>query len=115
MPFFMKGGNGVTVELSTAIIISVLSLGFSVYMGLKNNKRTDSKEIEERVRNNTEINMKLDNINSTTQDIKSEISSMRTEISRHNDRIIALEQKCSSAHKRIDEVVKRLNMDEKEG
>ena len=67
-----------TIEISTAIIISVLSLGFSVFMGMKNSKRTDKKDIEERVRENTRINMKLDNINSTTQDIKSELSSVRT-------------------------------------
>lgn len=39
-----------TIEVSTAIIISVLSLGFSVFMGLKSNKRTDAKDIEERER-----------------------------------------------------------------
>ena len=42
-----------TIEVSTAIIISVLSLGFSVFMGLKSNKRTDTKDIEDRVKENT--------------------------------------------------------------
>ena len=42
-----------TIEVSTAIIISVLSLGFSVFMGLKNNKRTDAKDIEDPVKENT--------------------------------------------------------------
>ena len=51
-----------TIEVSTAIIISVLSLGFSVFMGLKSNKRTDTKDIEDRVKENTRINMKLDAI-----------------------------------------------------
>lgn len=32
-----------TIEVSTAIIISVLSLGFSVFMGLKSNKRQIQK------------------------------------------------------------------------
>ena len=84
-------------------------------MGLKSNKRTDSKEIEERVRNNTQINMKLDSINLATQDIKNEISSMRTDINKHNDKIIVLEQSCKQAHKRIDEINSRLNIDDKEG
>lgn len=101
-----------TIEISTAIIISVLSLGFSVFMGMKNSKRTDKKDIEERVRENTRINMKLDNINSTTQDIKSELSSVRTDIQKHNDKIIILEQSCKQAHKRIDELNVRLNMNE---
>lgn len=113
-PLKRKDGIDVTIELSTAIIISVVSLGFSVYMGLKNSKRTDNKEIEERVRNNTQINMKLDSINSATQDIKNEISSMRTDINKHNDKIIVLEQSCKQAHKRIDEIASRLNIEEKD-
>ena len=66
-----------TIEISKAIIISVLSLGFSVFMGLKNNKRTDAKDIEERVKENTRINMKLDAISNNTTEIKNEISEMR--------------------------------------
>lgn len=100
-----------TIEISTAIIISVLSLGFSVFIGLKNSKRTDTKDIEDRVKDNTKINMKLDNINSTTQDIKSDLSSMRNDIKAHNDKIIVLEQSCKQAHKRLDEIINRLNLD----
>ncbi len=102
-----------TIQLSAAIVISVLSLLFSVIMGLKSNKRTDSKDLEERVKENTRINMKLDNINSTTQDIKSELMTVRTDLQKHNDKLIILEQSCKQAHKRIDEMVSRLNFDEK--
>lgn len=98
-----------TIELSTAIIISVLSLGFSVYIGLKNSKRTDTKDIEERVKDNTRINMKLDAIAGTTQEIKSEISTMREEINKHNDKIIKLEQSLKSAHHRLDTLEERMN------
>ena len=99
-----------TVEV--AVLISIVSVAFSVYFGLKNNKRSDSKEIEDRVKDNTRINMKLDNINSTVQDIKSEITSMRTDIKSHNDRIIMLEESCKQAHKRIDELNNRMNINE---
>ena len=47
-----------TIDVSAAIVISVLSLAFSVFMGVKNNKRSDTKDIEERVKDNTKINMK---------------------------------------------------------
>ena len=103
------------VEIITPIVLSVISLAFSVFMGMKNNKRTDTKDIEERVKENTRINMKLDNINSTTQDIKTELSSVRLDLQKHNDKIIVLEQSCKQAHKRIDEIASRLNFDEKEG
>ena len=96
-----------TVEV--ALIISIVSVVFSVFFGLKNNKRTDTKDIEERVKENTRINIKLDNIGQTVQDIKSEISSMREDIKAHNDRIIKLEESCKAAHRRMDTFEERIN------
>lgn len=97
-----------------AILISIVSVVFSIFFGMKNSKRTDTKDIEERVKQNTKINMKLDNINSTTQDIKSQLSSVRSDIQKHNDKLIVLEQSCKQAHKRIDEIASRLNLEGKE-
>lgn len=102
-----------TIEVSTAIIISVLSLAFSVFMGLKSNKRTDTKDIEERVKENTRINMKLDAISSNTTDIKNEVSKMRKEINSHDNRIVKVEESVKSAHHRIDGLEERMN-DQKE-
>lgn len=96
-----------TVEV--ALIISIVSVVFSVFFGLKNNRRTDTKDMEERVKENTRINFKLDNIGQTTQEIKTEISSMREDIKSHNDRIIKLEESCKSAHHRIDMLSERIN------
>lgn len=97
-----------------AILISIVSVVFSIFFGMKNSKRTDTKDIEERVKQNTKINMKLDNINSTTQDIKSQLSSVRSDIQKHNDKLIVLDQSCKQAHKRIDEIASRLNLEGKE-
>ena len=96
-----------TVEV--ALVISVVSVVFSVFFGLKNSKRTDTKDIEERVKENTRINVKLDNITLTTQEIKSEISSMREDIKSHNDRLIKVEESIKSAHHRINTLEERLN------
>ena len=100
-----------TIEISTAIaiIISVLSLGFSVFMGLKSNKRTDAKDIEERVKENTRINMKLDAISNNTTEIKNEVSEMRKEINSHDSRIIKVEESANQAHHRLDTIEERLN------
>ena len=98
-----------TIEVSTAIIISVLSLGFSVFMGLKSNKRTDTKDIEERVKENTRINMKLDAISNNTTDIKNEVSEMRKEINSHDCRIVKVEESVKSFHHRLDGIEERLN------
>ena len=97
------------MKVDFSLIISLISVAFAIFFGLKNSKRTDVKDIEERVKENTKINIKLDNIGQTTQDIKSEISSMRDDIKSHNDRIIKLEESCKSAHHRIDGLAKRID------
>lgn len=103
-----------TIEISTAIIISVLSLGFSVFIGLKNSKRTDTKDIEERVKENTRINMKLDGITSNTAEIKAEISEMRKEINSHDSRLVKIEESVKSAYHRIDGIEKVVRCEKEE-
>ena len=61
------------------------------------------------MKENTRINVKLDNISQATQEIKSEISSMREDIKSHNDRLIKLEESVKSAHHRIDGIAERMN------
>lgn len=97
------------MQVEVAYLISIVSLAFSVFFGLKNNKRTDTKDIEERVKDNTRINMKLDAIADTMQEIKTELSSMREDINSHNDKIIMLESSLKSAHHRLDTLEERIN------
>ena len=97
------------MQVEISYLISIVSLAFSVFFGLKSSKHTDTKDIEERVKDNTRINMKLDAIAGTTQEIKSEISTMREEINKHNDKIIKLEQSLKSAHHRLDNLEERMN------
>lgn len=97
------------MQVEIAYLISIVSLAFSVFFGLKSSKHTDTKDIEERVKDNTRINMKLDAIAGTTQEIKSEITTMREEINKHNDKIIKLEQSLKSAHYRLDTLEERMN------
>lgn len=96
-----------TIEL--ALLISIVSVCFSIGFGLKNNKRTDTKDIEERVKENTRINTKLDSICQDTKEIKVEIASMRDDIKSHNDRIIKVEESCKQAHHRLDTLEDRVN------
>lgn len=85
-----------------AIIISFSSFCFAVWIGLKGDKRTDTKDIEERAKQNAKINFKLDEISGTTREIKADISSVREDIKSHNDRLIKVEESAKQAHKRID-------------
>lgn len=101
-----------TVISIIGIVLSAISVSAVIYFNSKGSKKTDIREIEERVRDNTAINMKLDAISSTTQDIKTEISSMRDDIKSHNDRLARLEESLKTAHKRIDGLQERIDKEE---
>jgi predicted nuclease with TOPRIM domain len=97
------------MQVEIAVLISIVSVAFSVFFGIKNNKRSDTKDIEERVRNDTKINVKLDNISSTIQDVKSEISSIREEMKSYNERLVKVEEITKQAHHRLDGLEERMN------
>ena len=101
-----------------AVIISIISVAFSVFFGFfslsfnsKNDKRSDRVELEERVKENTRINMKLDTISNNTTEIKNEVTEMRKELNSHDSRIVKVEESVKSAHHRIDGLEARLNED----
>jgi septal ring factor EnvC (AmiA/AmiB activator) len=102
------------MTIEVALLISIVSVAFSIYFGLKGNKRSDTRDIEERVRQDTIINTKLDSISQTMQDIKADIASMHNEINSHNDRLIIVEQSVKSAHHRLDNMEKKISDEEKE-
>lgn len=89
--YLQKGLANMTIEISVAIVISFISLSFSVYMGLKGNKRTDTKDIEERTKERTELNVQLRYITQNTQDIKEQINSLMRDVQKHGDRITQME------------------------
>lgn len=102
------------MSVEVALLVSIVSVAFSIFFGLKNSKRTDTKDIEERVKDNTRLNMKLDVITSNTTEIKNEVLEMRKEINIHGDRIIKVEESVKSAHHRLDGLEKRINGEEKQ-
>lgn len=102
-----------TIEISVAIVISVLSLSFSVYKGLKDSKRTDEQDVEERAAEISQINTKLDFINTTTQESKERLFSLVEKVDEHGERITKVEESCKSAHHRIDTLENRINKEGK--
>lgn len=85
-------------------LIGICSFLFSILWNARNDKRATVQEIEDRVKDNTRINTKLDDISTVSREIKDDVSSMRRDIQSHNDRLIKVEESCKQAHKRIDEV-----------
>lgn len=89
-----------TIEIT--ILISVVSVAFAVYFGLKSARRADIKDIEERTAQNTTINIKLDSISNTVNDIKYDISETKKKVDEIDRRLIVVEQSTKSAHHRLD-------------
>jgi len=94
-----------TIEVT--ILISVVSVAFAIFFGLKSNHRNDVKDIEERATKNAEINYKLDSISNNVNDIKYDISATRKKVDDIDRRLIIVEQSSKSAHHRLDEITGR--------
>ncbi len=91
-----------TIEVMT--LITIASVIFGIYSGLKNNKRADTSEIEARAKEQATVNVKLDNIGSDCRDIKQDIGTVKKDVTALSERLIKVEQSVKSAHHRIDEL-----------
>lgn len=91
-----------TIEIT--ILVSIVSVAFAIYFGLKSNRRSDVKDIEDRATRNAEINFKLDTISSNVNDIKYDISVTRKKVDEIDKRLVIVEQSTKSAHHRIDRI-----------
>lgn len=89
-----------TIEIS--IIISVVSVAFAVFFGLKNNKRTDSKDIAERVARETKLDMKLNEIGNDVKEVKETVRTIQGDVKNHEGRIVKLEASYARLHERVD-------------
>lgn len=91
-----------TIEI--ALLISIVSVVFSVFFGLKNNKKSDQKEIADRIARDTRTDMKLDEISSNVRDVKETVKNIQNDIKDHEGRIVKLEASHKAEHKRLDEI-----------
>ena len=91
-----------TVEITLAVVISIASLSFSVSMGLKGNRKSDEKEIIERIARETRTDMKLDEIGKDIKEVKETVKNIQNDIKDHEGRIVKLEASLKALHKRLD-------------
>ena len=92
------------MTIEVALVISIVSVAFSVFFGLKNNKRSDTKEIEARIAWETKVTMNLDAISRNMEEIKDLIRGVQNDVKDHEGRIVKLEASYKAEHKRLDEV-----------
>jgi uncharacterized protein YlxW (UPF0749 family) len=91
-----------TIEI--ALLISIVSVAFSVFFGLKNNKKSDQKEIADRIARDTRTDMKLDEISKDVKDVKETVRNIQNDVKDHEGRIVKLEASYKAEHKRLDEI-----------
>ena len=85
------------------IAISFCALCFSVFMGLRGNKKTDEKEIEARVTRETRTDMKLDEISKDIKEVKETVKHIQNDVKDHEGRIVKLEASLKALHRRLDD------------
>ena len=78
-------------------------------MGLRGNRQADSKEIESRIRSETKMDAKLDEVISTGRDTRDAVRELNKEIRQHSDRIVSVESSLDALAKRVEVVENRLN------
>jgi peptidoglycan hydrolase CwlO-like protein len=90
------------MSIEITLLISVVSLSFAIYSGLKNMKRADTSDVERRATEQATVNVKLDNIAGDCRDIKQDMSSVKKDVQSLSERLVVVEQSVKSAHHRID-------------
>ena len=86
------------------MLISIVSVAFSIFFGLKNSRKSDEKDIADRIARDTRTDMKLDEISSNVRDVKETVKNIQNDIKDHEGRIVKLESSYKAEHKRLDEL-----------
>ena len=94
----------ITIPQIITIFISLCALLFSIYMGVRGNKKTDTDEIKSRVERETRLDMKLVEIGNDVKEVKETVKSIQNDVKDHEGRIVKLEASYKAEHKRLDEV-----------
>lgn len=93
-----------TIEI--ALLISIVSVGFAIYFGIKSTKRADISDVTKKAEETATINVKLDQIGGDVRDIKYDMSTLKRDVQELTERVIVVEQSTKSAHHRLDTIEK---------
>jgi hypothetical protein len=90
----------ITIEIT--ILLSVVSVSFAIYFGIKNSKRNHTIDTKSDTAQLTTVIVKLENIGIGITEIKSELFNVKNDIKEDRERIIRVEESTKQAHKRLD-------------
>ena len=89
-----------TIEIT--ILISVISVSFAVFFGLKNMKRADKDDISKQAERNAEINVKLDNLLSMVSNMQSDMKELTSRLTKDEKDTEALFIKFGELERRVE-------------
>jgi hypothetical protein len=93
-----------TIEIT--LLISIISIGFAIYFGIKNSKRNYTLDTKSDTAQLTTVIVKLENIGIGIAEIKAELFNVKNDVKEDRERIIRVEESVKQAHKRIDELAR---------
>ena len=89
-----------TIEIS--ILVSVVSVAFAIFFGIKSYRRNDRSDIAERVARETKLDMKLAEIGNDVKEVKETVRTIQNDVRDHEGRIVKLEASYTRLHERVD-------------
>ena len=90
-----------TIELTAALAVAIVSLCFNFYQYQKKTHSRDGSTV-------ATVTSKLDHIAGDVSEIKSEIKSIRADWMRDHETLIVIERDMKTVWKRIDEISKSM-------
>ncbi len=100
--------NGTAVLISViALIVTIVSVAFAIYFGLKSSRRSDNSDVEKKATEQATINVKLDQIGGDVRDIKYDVTGVKKDFQMLSERVVKVEESAKQAHHRIDGIEER--------
>lgn len=89
-----------TIELS--LLMSGISIAFAIFFGISTRNRNVKKDTQEDAREEATILVKLENIQNSIGEVKTEMNGYRSEMKEIRDYYIRASESLKSLHKRVD-------------
>lgn len=93
-----------TIEVS--LLLSGVSIAFAIFFGISTRNRNVKKDTQDEAREDATILTKLENIQNTMIEVKSEMGSYRNEMKEIREYYIRESESLKQLHKRVDRIDK---------
>ena len=93
--------------MENAIIVSIVSVAFAMYVGLTTLRRQQRNEDQQESAVTARITIHLEHIERGVNAIRYDVTSIMDDIKEQRERIIKVEESSKQAHKRLDEIINK--------